>query len=144
MYNVIFYQYLCYLSFWKFLTFPFKDAQSKNASVWKPEITLSVVTRRCLWQNLRDLREVSEGTSLTISPKTSQKFANQPCLRCLRGNAWEGYSPTKFEAFSHKSHWHWKGNQKLIHSFSYTPNHHVPIIYFTPNHHVPKLLKANF
>ena len=41
-------------------------------------------TQRRLWENIRDLRNVSEETFFIKNfRETSQRFANQPSLRCL-------------------------------------------------------------
>ena len=39
-----------------------------NALVWRARITVSDATQRRLWENLRDLRDVSEKTSLINLP----------------------------------------------------------------------------
>ena len=40
----------------------------KNSSVWRPRITVSDATQKRLWENLRDLRDLSEET-LGVTPR---------------------------------------------------------------------------
>ena len=42
---------------------------ARNALVWSPRITVSDATQRRLWENLRDLGDVSEETSLINLPE---------------------------------------------------------------------------
>ena len=61
----------------------------QNALVWRPRITVSDATQRRFWENLKDLRDVSEEMPLINLLETSQRFANQPSLRCLLDAVWE-------------------------------------------------------
>ena len=45
-----------------------------NTLVWRPKITVSDATQRRLWENLRDLRDVSQETSLINLPGDVSKI----------------------------------------------------------------------
>ena len=60
-----------------------------NALVWRPRITLADATQRRLWENLRDLRDVSEETSLInlqedVSKICKSAFFEMSLRRCMR------------------------------------------------------------
>ena len=62
---------------------------AKDALVRMPIITFSDATQRRLWENLRDLRDVSEEIYLINLLGGSWKFVNQPSLRCLWDTEWD-------------------------------------------------------
>ena len=60
-----------------------------NALVWRPRITVSDTTQRRLWENLRDLRDVSEETSLInlqgdVSEICKSALFEMSLRRCMR------------------------------------------------------------
>ena len=61
----------------------------KNSSVWRPRITVSDTTQRRLWENLRDLRDLSEETSLInllrdVSEICKSALFEMSLRRCMR------------------------------------------------------------
>lgn len=60
----------------------------KEALVWRPRITRSDATQRRPWEDLTDLRDVSEETFLINLPGDASKIANEPSLRCLWDVVW--------------------------------------------------------
>ena len=62
---------------------------AENALIWRPRFTVSDATQRRLWENLRDLRDVSEETSLINLPGDVSEICKSALFemslrRCMR------------------------------------------------------------